>query len=100
MERSEIVKYLDKRGFKHALLGFEYLVDGVEMAVNSPDAIRVSKVLYPGVAKAHGTTPSRVERAIRHAIENTVVCGDLNGKLTNSEFIARARDELLYGAAS
>ena len=68
----------------------------------------VTKVLYPAVAKKYGTTPSRVERAIRHAIEVAWDRGDLEtlqkffgytvsnikGKPTNSEFIAMIADHL------
>ena len=68
----------------------------------------ITKVLYPQVAKAFGTTPSRVERAIRHAIEVAWDRGDLDtlqrffgytvsntkGKPTNSEFIALIADKL------
>ena len=67
------------------------------------DTNAITKVLYPQVAKTFGTTPSRVERAIRHAIEVAWNRGDLDvldkyfgntvsaskGKPTNSEFIAR-----------
>ena len=69
---------------------------------------RVTKVLYPTVAMAYNTTPSRVERAIRHAIETAWDRGDVDtlesyfgytihtsrGKPTNSEFIALIADKL------
>ena len=79
------------------------------IAVNDMDVINaITKVLYPQVAKAFGTTPSRVERAIRHAIEVAWDRGDLDtlqrffgytvsntkGKPTNSEFIALIADKL------
>ena len=69
----------------------------------------VTKVLYPTVAKMYNTTPSRVERAIRHAIEVAWDRGDVDvlssyfgytiqsqrGKPTNSEFIAMIADKLV-----
>lgn len=81
-----------------------YLVTALRMVVDSPDCLdAVTKELYPGVAALHNTTASRVERAIRHAIEVTWDRGDLDvlaacfgntvsitkGKPTNSEFLAR-----------
>ena len=77
------------------------------MSVNDPDMINsVTKVLYPAVAKRFDTTSSRVERAIRHAIEVAWDRGDVDtlnsyfgytvhntkGKPTNSEFIAMISD--------
>ena len=79
------------------------------MAINDNEIINsVTKVLYPSVAKKYGTTSSRVERAIRHAIEVAWDRGDLDvlnsffgytvqnsrGKPTNSEFIAMIADNL------
>ena len=79
------------------------------MTINDNDIINsVTKVLYPSVAKQYGTTSSRVERAIRHAIEVAWDRGDLDvlnsffgytvqnsrGKPTNSEFIAMIADNL------
>ena len=83
--------------------------EAIIIAVNDMDVINaITKVLYPQVAKAFGTTPSRVERAIRHAIEVAWDRGDLEtlqkyfgytvnsakGKPTNSEFIAMIADRL------
>ena len=79
------------------------------MAVRNPDIINaVTKQLYPDVARKYDTTPSRVERAIRHAIEVAWDRGDVDvltsyfgytihttrGKPTNSEFIAMISDHL------
>ena len=79
------------------------------MSVNDPDIINsVTKQLYPAVAKSFSTTSSRVERAIRHAIEVAWDRGDVDtlnkyfgytvhnskGKPTNSEFIAMISDRL------
>lgn len=87
--------------------GYQYLREAIILTINDMDVINaVTKVLYPEVAKKFGTTPSRVERAIRHAIEVAWDRGDLEtlqkffgytvsnvkGKPTNSEFIAMIAD--------
>ena len=87
--------------------GYQYLREAIMITINDMDAINaVTKILYPSVAKKFGTTPSRVERAIRHAIEVAWDRGDLEtlqkyfgytvnsckGKPTNSEFIAMIAD--------
>ena len=89
--------------------GYQYLRQAIIIAVNDMEVINaVTKVLYPEVARHFGTTPSRVERAIRHAIEVAWDRGDLEtlqkyfgytvsnakGKPTNSEFIAMIADRL------
>ena len=89
--------------------GYQYLREAIRLAVEDMDVINaVTKVLYPTVAKKFATTPSRVERAIRHAIEVAWDRGDLEtlqkyfgytvsnakGKPTNSEFIAMIADRL------
>ena len=89
--------------------GYQYLREAIIIAVNDMDVINtITKVLYPQVAKIFQTTPSRVERAIRHAIEVAWDRGDLDtlqrffgytvsntkGKPTNSEFIALIADKL------
>ena len=89
--------------------GYQYLREAIIIAVNDMDVINaITKVLYPQVAKTFSTTPSRVERAIRHAIEVAWDRGDLDtlqrffgytvsntkGKPTNSEFIALIADRL------
>ena len=89
--------------------GYQYLREAIIIAVNDMDVINaITKVLYPQVAKTFQTTPSRVERAIRHAIEVAWDRGDLDtlqrffgytvsntkGKPTNSEFIALIADRL------
>ena len=89
--------------------GYQYLRDAIIMAINDDDIINaVTKRLYPAVAKKHGTTSSRVERAIRHAIEVAWDRGDVDvlnsyfgytihngrGKPTNSEFIAMISDKV------
>ena len=87
--------------------GYQYLREAIILAINDMDIINaVTKVLYPTVAKKFGTTDSRVERAIRHAIEVAWDRGDIEvlqkffgytvsnikGKPTNSEFIAMIAD--------
>ena len=89
--------------------GYQYLREAIILTVENMDVINaVTKVLYPEVAKRFGTTPSRVERAIRHAIEVAWDRGDIEtlqkyfgytvnsakGKPTNSEFIAMIADRL------
>ena len=87
--------------------GYQYLREAIILTINDMDIINaVTKVLYPTVAKKFATTPSRVERAIRHAIEVAWDRGDIEtlqkffgytvsnikGKPTNSEFIAMIAD--------
>ena len=89
--------------------GYQYLREAIIMTVEDMEVINaVTKILYPEVAKKFGTTASRVERAIRHAIEVAWDRGDLEtlqkyfgytvsnakGKPTNSEFIAMIADRL------
>ena len=89
--------------------GYQYLREAIILTIEDMDMINaVTKVLYPEVAKHFGTTPSRVERAIRHAIEVAWDRGDvetlqkffgytvsgIKGKPTNSEFIAMIADNL------
>ena len=94
------------------LKGYPYLREAIAAVVNDMDVINaITKVLYPQVAKTFQTTPSRVERAIRHAIEVAWDRGDLDtlqrffgytvsntkGKPTNSEFIALIADGIVLG---
>lgn len=89
--------------------GYRYLREAIIMTIDNGDMMNsVTKVLYPTVAKKFKTTPSRVERAIRHAIEVAWDRGDVDvlssyfgytiqnsrGKPTNSEFIAMISDRL------
>ena len=89
--------------------GYQYLREAIILTIHDMDMINaVTKVLYPEVAHKFGTTPSRVERAIRHAIEVAWDRGDvetlqkffgytvsgIKGKPTNSEFIAMIADNL------
>lgn len=99
------------------LKGHPYLITAIGVVVENPDLVNaITSVLYPLVARTHNTTGSRVERAIRHAIEcgwdrgdyevilhyfgNTV--SSSKGKPTNSEFIARVANVVrmrMQGAA-
>ena len=89
--------------------GYHYLREAIIQSVNDKEMLEsVTKLLYPAVAKKFSTTPSRVERAIRHAIEIAWDRGDLDilnsffgytvntgkGKPTNSEFIALITDKI------
>ena len=89
--------------------GYQYLRDSIMLSVKDRDVINsITKILYPTIAKMYQTTSSRVERAIRHAIEvawnrgNTETLNDLfgytisnrKGKPTNSEFIALIADKI------
>ena len=89
--------------------GYQYLRTAILMTISDSEIINsVTKILYPSVAKKYSTTTSRVERAIRHAIEVAWDRGDVDtlnsyfgytiqthrGKPTNSEFIAMISDRL------
>ena len=89
--------------------GYQYLRDAIMMAVEDMNMLNsITKILYPTIAKRHQTTPSRVERAIRHAIEVAWSRGKMDtidrlfgytvsvgkGKPTNSEFIALIADKI------
>ena len=104
-----VTNIIHEIGVPAHIKGYQYLREAIIIAVNDMDVINaITKVLYPQVAKAFSTTPSRVERAIRHAIEVAWDRGDLDtlqrffgytvsntkGKPTNSEFIALIADKL------
>lgn len=104
-----ITDILHQIGVPAHIKGYHYLRDSIIMSVKQPEIINaVTKELYPSVAKKYETTPSRVERAIRHAIEVAWDRGDVDvlnsyfgytihnsrGKPTNSEFIAMISDRL------
>lgn len=110
-----ITDILHQIGVPAHIKGYHYLRDSIMMCVRRPEIINaVTKELYPSVAKKYETTSSRVERAIRHAIEVAWDRGDVDilnsyfgytihngrGKPTNSEFIAMISDRLrLHNAA-
>lgn len=104
-----VTAILHQIGVPAHIKGYHYLRSSIIMSVRRPDIINaVTKELYPSVASKYSTTPSRVERAIRHAIEVAWDRGDVDvlnsyfgytihnsrGKPTNSEFIAMISDKL------
>ena len=106
---TQITKIIHEIGVPAHIKGYQYLRCAILMSVKDSSIINsVTKILYPEVAKAYSTTPSRVERAIRHAIEVAWDRGDVDvlnsyfgytiqnnrGKPTNSEFIAMIADNL------
>lgn len=106
---TNITMYIQQLGVPAHIKGYQYIRDAITMVIEDMDAINsITKVLYPTVAKHYNTTPSRVERAIRHAIEvawdrgNPDVLSDFfgytilssKGKPTNSEFIAMIADKI------
>ena len=113
--RLRVTEILHQIGVPAHIKGYHYLRDSILMAVEDPEIINaVTKQLYPSVAKRYNTTSSRVERAIRHAIEVAWDRGDVDvlnsyfgytihntrGKPTNSEFIAMIADKLCLQMAS
>ena len=106
---AQVTAIIHEIGVPAHIKGYQYLREAIMITVEDMDVINaVTKVLYPEVAKRFGTTASRVERAIRHAIEVAWDRGDLEtlqkyfgytvsnakGKPTNSEFIAMIADRL------
>lgn len=104
----QVTDIIHQIGVPAHIKGYQYLRDAILMAIEDEEIINaVTKRLYPSVAKKHGTTSSRVERAIRHAIEVAWDRGDVDvlnsyfgytihtgrGKPTNSEFIAMISDK-------
>ncbi len=100
---------LHQIGVPAHIKGYQFLRDAILLTMSDPEYINaVTKRLYPQIAKTNSTTPSRVERAIRHAIEVAWDRGDvdtlnsyfgytihnLRGKPTNSEFIAMIADKM------
>ena len=106
---TQVTKIIHQIGVPAHIKGYQYLRSAILMTIDDNDIINsVTKVLYPTVAKQYKTTTSRVERAIRHAIEVAWDRGDVDtlnsyfgytiqnnrGKPTNSEFIAMIADNL------
>ena len=104
---TQVTKIIHQIGVPAHIKGYQYLRTAILLTINDSDIINsVTKVLYPSVAKKYQTTTSRVERAIRHAIEVAWDRGDVDtlnsyfgytiqnnrGKPTNSEFIAMIAD--------
>lgn len=104
-----VTEIIHQIGVPAHIKGYHYLREAIILSIKDSEIINsVTKLLYPTVAKNHATTSSRVERAIRHAIEVAWDRGDVNvlnsyfgytihnsrGKPTNSEFIAMIADKL------
>ncbi|MBC7347901.1 MAG: sporulation transcription factor Spo0A, partial [Clostridia bacterium] len=105
----EVTKIIHQVGVPAHIKGYQYLREAILMVVEEMSLLgAVTKELYPSIARKYNTTPSRVERAIRHAIELAWDRGNIEvinrffgytvhmdrGKPTNSEFIAMIADKL------
>ena len=104
-----ISKLLHDLGMPSHIKGYQYIRDSIELMYNNPDTLGgITKEVYPYIADKYNTTPSRVERAIRHAIEVSWNRGDYDlmeeifghsvdfdrAKPTNSEFLATVADKI------
>ena len=104
-----VTEIIHQVGIPAHIKGYHYLRSAIILSIKNPDMVNsITKILYPTVAKMYQTTSSRVERAIRHAIEVAWDRGDIDtlnsyfgytintgrGKPTNSEFIALIADKL------
>ncbi|AFV11825.1 stage 0 sporulation transcription factor Spo0A [Thermacetogenium phaeum DSM 12270] len=109
----EVTNLIHQMGVPAHVRGYQYIRDAIIMVVEETSLLgAVTKELYPAIAEKYNTTPSRVERAIRHAIELAWDRGNVElmnkffgytidverGKPTNSEFIAMVADRLRVGA--
>ena len=107
---TDITRMLHELGIPAHIKGYQYLRDAITMVVKDREMMdSVTKILYPAIAKKNQTTASRVERAIRHAIEVAWGRGKMEtieelfgytisigkGKPTNSEFIALISDKIV-----
>lgn len=109
----DVTEMIHEIGVPAHIKGYQYLREAIMMSVEEIEMLNsITKILYPTIAKKFSTTPSRVERAIRHAIEVAWSRGKMEtlealfgytintgkGKPTNSEFIALIADKirLLY----
>lgn len=105
----DVTNMIHEIGVPAHIKGYQYLREAIMMSVENPSMISsITKILYPTIAKRFQTTPSRVERAIRHAIEVAWSRGRMEtldalfgytidtgkGKPTNSEFIALIADKI------
>ena len=106
---SDVTNMIHEIGVPAHIKGYQYLRDAIMMSVNDMDMLgSITKILYPTIAKKYQTTSSRVERAIRHAIEVAWSRGKMDtidalfgysinmgkGKPTNSEFVAMIADKI------
>lgn len=105
----DVTDMIHEIGVPAHIKGYQYLREAIQMSVNDIDMLgSITKTLYPTIASKYQTTPSRVERAIRHAIEVAWNRGRMEtldalfgytintgkGKPTNSEFIALIADKI------
>ena len=106
---NDVTIIIHEIGIPAHIKGYQFLRDAIMFSINDPEMLNsITKILYPAIAKKNGTTSSRVERAIRHAIEVAWTRGEietidrifgytvnkLKGKPTNSEFIALIADKI------
>ena len=105
---NQIIATLLELGVPAHLSGYEYLKQALQICLDDPKAIRdITKVIYPTIARSFDTTPARVERAIRHAIEVTWYRGNSeilaryfgntvspNAKPANGQFIAQVAEKI------
>jgi len=106
---ADVTNIIHEIGVPAHIKGYQYLRDAIMMSVKDVEMLNsITKLLYPSIAKRHKTTPSRVERAIRHAIEVAWSRGKMDtidelfgytvsngkGKPTNSEFVALIADKI------
>ncbi len=106
---ADVTKIIHEIGVPAHIKGYQYLREAIIMSVNDMEMLNsITKILYPTIAKKYQTTSSRVERAIRHAIEVAWSRGKMDtidelfgytihngkGKPTNSEFIALITDRI------
>ena len=106
---NNVTDIIHEVGVPAHIKGYQYLRDAIIMVIEEPEMLNsITKILYPTIAKQNQTTPSRVERAIRHAIEVAWSRGNMDiihslfsytvstgkGKPTNSEFIALIADKI------
>ena len=106
---TDVTQMLHEIGIPAHIKGYQYLRDAIILSVDDMEMLNsITKILYPTIAKKYQTTPSRVERAIRHAIEVAWSRGKMDtidelfgytvstgkGKPTNSEFIALIADKI------
>ena len=104
----EISQILHNLGIPSHIRGYKYIRDGIMIIYNNESVSLITKEIYPQIASKYATTPSRVERAIRHAIEVSWIRGDLalmedlfgfsvscdKAKPTNSEFLSTIADRI------
>ena len=107
--KKDVTELLHEMGVPAHIKGYQYLREAILMSVEEPQILEsITKLLYPDIAKQYQTTPSRVERAIRHAIEVAwnrgrtetlysvfgYTVNTSKGRPTNSEFIALIADKV------